>query len=215
MRFSHYAQLCALARRIMPENGEAEDIVQEALLAAFLAGRTDFDSGENQRWLVGTVRNRARMSLRGTKRRRDRDRQWHSYPVEAAASEDAPLIAQVIAALPAGLRSVAALALSGHNRCEIAYLLKLNDAALRQRIRALKKRIREAGLTTPEGLPGLTLGLAYGRIRSALRSKLLRQGGVLASHDPDGHLFIIRGSQNNGRRQQVNELTQGEQPDEL
>ena len=47
----------------------------------------------------------------------------------------------------------------------------------------------------PEPMSGLNLDLAYGRIRDALLPLLLRQGGTLASHDPDGHLFVLRRSQ--------------------
>ncbi len=44
----------------------------------------------------------------------------------------------------------------------------------------------------PAGMPGLNLDLSYGRIRDALLPALIREGGVFASHDPDGHLFVVR-----------------------
>jgi hypothetical protein len=94
--------------------------------------------------------------------------------------------------LPAALKSVAALALSGHNRREIAYLLDLPDTALRQRVRALKRHLQARGVTMPADMPGLNLDLYYGRIRDALLPALIREGGVLGTHDPDGHLFIVR-----------------------
>jgi RNA polymerase sigma-70 factor (ECF subfamily) len=53
----------------------------------------------------------------------------------------------------------------------------------------------------PEGLPGLGGTLDYGRIRDTLLPLLLREGGMVAAHDPDGHLFVIRGSQNRSPRQ--------------
>ncbi len=102
----------------------------------------------------------------------------------------------LLAALPSALRVVALLVVTGHSRQEIAYLLDLTDAALRQRIVALRRRLRAAGLSAPADFAGLGLGLAYGRIRDALLPQLLRQGGVFASHDPDGHLFVVRRSQN-------------------
>src|SRR5690606_26306581 len=98
-------------------------------------------------------------------------------------------------------KAVVALALSGHTRSEIAYLLNLTDVALRQRIRTLKRRIAEAGIAMPSALPGLNPGLAYGSIRRALASKLFIRSGALASHDPDGHLFVIHRSQNRTSRQ--------------
>ena len=101
----------------------------------------------------------------------------------------------VITALPPSLKAVAALALSGHNRAEIAWLLRLEDAALRQRITQLRRRLIAAGLEKPVGLPGLNLTLAYGRIRQALLPLLRHRRDLFASHDPDGHLFVVRSSQ--------------------
>ncbi len=200
MRPSQYTQLCTIARRIVNDVGEAEDVAQEALLAAFLAGHTDFEAIETRRWLVGTVRNMARMSLRGTVRRQGRESQWQSAQPDQFESPQHGIHALPITLTPP-LKAVAALALSGHNRKEIAYLLNLTDVTLRQRIRTLKRELTRAGLDMPAELPGLTLGLAYGRLRGALLSKLSHRGGVLASHDPDGHLFVISGSQKGHRRQ--------------
>ena len=200
MRPSQYTQLCSIAQRITHDTGEAEDVAQEALLAAFLAGHTDFEAIETRRWLVGTVRNMARMSLRGTVRRQERESQWQgAQHVQSDPSANGYQALPV--SLSPSLKAVAALALSGHNRKEIAYLLNLTDVTLRQRIRTLKRELIRAEVAMPTELPGLHLGLAYGRLRSALLSKLSHRGGVLASHDPDGHLFVISGSQKGTRRQ--------------
>ena len=193
MRPSQYTQLCSIARRTINDVGEAEDVVQDAYLAAFLSGLTNFDAAETRRWLVGTVRNKARMALRGAVRRRGRESQWRMEQPNTS-TDDQQEITQLLNTLTPPLKAVLALALSGHNRREIAYLLNLTDATLRQRIRTLKCRINEAGLVMPNELPGLNPGMAYGRIRGALSSKLFRRGGFLASHDPDGHLFVIRQS---------------------
>ncbi|UJW84281.1 RNA polymerase sigma factor [Devosia sp. SL43] len=195
MRPSHYAKLCAVARREGRDVSAAEDMVQEALLAAVLAGRTDFERPDNARWLVGTLRNQARMAARSAARRRSRDGQWLAASSPSEPTEQDSELAKLVAPLPSSLKAVAALILSGHRRREIAYLLKLSDPALRQRIVALKRQIVQAGLALPSDLPGLNLDLAYGRIRDALLPHLLRDGGVFASHDPDGHLFIVRRSQ--------------------
>ncbi len=170
-------------------------------MAAILAGRTDFDAPETARWLSGTVRNQARMVARGASRRRRREAQWQasqpaSPPIEAGSDS-----AALLASLPPALKAVAALTLSGHNRREIAWLLGLSDEALRQRISALRRRVVLAGFALPGELPGLNLNLAYGRIRDALLPQLLRDGGMLASHDPDGHLFVVQRSQNTAPRQ--------------
>lgn len=203
MRQGLYAQLRAIARREGRDAGAAEDMVQEALLAAVLAGRTDFDAPDTARWLSGTVRNQARMAARSAVRRRHRETSWQAQVAPVPGKAEPSDTATLLAGLPASLRAVAALTLSGHTRREIAWLLGLSDATLRQRITALKRRVIQAGLALPNDLPGLSLDLAYGRIRDALLPGLLRHGGMFASHDPDGHLFIVASSQKPVPRQQA------------
>jgi len=192
-----YRRLCAAARRDCRNPAEVEDIVQEALLAAIETGRADLGDQETGRWLAGVVRNRARMAARSAVRRLRRERDWQVLRASARPPAEASIaVHEVLAGLPPALRAVAALVLSGHNRREIAYLLDLPDTALRQRIAALKRRLAGQGLAAPSELDGLNLDLAYGRIRAALRPALLRHGGFFASHDPDGHIFVVRRSQN-------------------
>lgn len=194
----NFAKLIAIARR---EAGaaQAEDVVQDALLAAIEQGRADLDDQANLRWLSGVVRNKARMSARTARRQRHRDGLWQAGRTEPVTENAAP--AEVLAGLPQALRVIAALVLTGHNRREIAYLLNLPDTALRQRISALKRHLVARGLAAPHELSGLHLDLAYGRIRDVLLPALLRHGGSFASHDPDGHLFVVRRSQNGPPRQ--------------
>lgn len=191
MRRSTYEQLLGAARRHSRRADEADDLVQEALLEAVKAGHTDFETTLTIRWLGGVIRNKARLAARGAGRRRARETIWQDQ-VEAPAPQDETPVSTLLSGLPPSLKSVAALALSGHDRREIAYLLRLDDVTLRQRISTLGKRLRAAGLELPQGTPGLGLTLAYGRIRDALLPALLREGGIFASHDPDGHLFIVR-----------------------
>ncbi len=75
MRTRLYAQLTAIARR---EAGAAlaEDLVQEALLVAVEAGRSDLSDPQTGRWLCGVVRNRARMAARTARRRTRRETAW-------------------------------------------------------------------------------------------------------------------------------------------
>nr|WP_318153298.1 transcriptional regulator [Devosia sp. CJK-A8-3] len=172
--------------------------MQDALLAALAAGRNDWSNAETQRWLGGTVRNRARMMTRQALRGRRRDTAWHEAMVPSASDAAVPL---QLAGLPPALALVAALVLSGHNRREIAYLLGLTDTALRQRILALKRQLQARGLVAPHEMTGLSHDLAYGRIRQALGAGLSRHGGQFGSHDPDGHIFIVTPSQTVDRRQ--------------
>ncbi len=202
-----HSQLMAIATR----NGgsvNAEDVVQDALLIAVEAGRHDLDDPANIAWLRGVVRNQARMAARSSRRRRSREAHWQErYGIYDTPSDAG--MPDILAGLPPSLRSLAALALTGHKRREIAYLLGLPDTALRQRITALRRHLRLKGYAAPGELIGLGLDLAYGRIRNALLSALVRHGGLFASHDPDGHLFIVRRSQNE-RSRQLDDVTSKE-----
>ncbi len=188
-----HRQLLALAARL-GSGSDAEDVVQDAMLVAIEAGRHDLGEAANIAWLRGVVRNRARMTARTMRRQRSRETQWQSgHDTErAGASPDMP---EILSGLPPALRTFAALVLTGHNRREIAYLLDLPDTALRQRVSALRRHLRQGGFAAPAELSGLNLDLAYGRIRQALLPALLRHDGLFAGHDPDGHLFIVRRSQ--------------------
>lgn len=199
MRTQLYAQLLAIARREVGA-AHAEDVVQDALLVAVEAGRHDLADPVNARWLGGVVRNRGRMAARTAGRRHRRESAWQSASLAPAPAAESTTAA--IVSLPPALRTLATLVLTGHNRREIAYLLDLPDTALRQRVAALKRHLTREGLAAPAELTGLTLDLAYGRIRDALLPALLRHGGIFASHDPDGHLFLVRPSQNALPRQQ-------------
>lgn len=190
-----YDELLRIARRYSRRAGEAEDLLQDALLAAVAAGQADLRDAANRRWLAGVIRNRATFAARTAARRTRRETRWVSEAPPAVA--DAPVLPvdEMLRELPPSLKAVAALALTGHSRREIAYLLRLTDTALRQRLSGLKRALAARGIAMPAATPGLTLDLAYGRIRDALLPKLVKEGGLFASHDPDGHLFVIRRSQ--------------------
>ena len=188
-----YRELLGIARRCSRRASEADDLFQDALLEAVKAGRSDLMDAGNRNWLAGVIRNRARFAARSAARRIRREAGWfEARPAAEERGEPTP-VAEILDTLPPSLKAVAALALTGHNRREISYLLKLSDTALRQRVSGLRRAIGRTGTTAaPLNMPGLNLNLAYGSIRDALLPLLLRRGGVFASHDPDGHLFVIR-----------------------
>lgn len=192
-----FADLHALARRVSRRAEEADDLVQEALLTALEAGRTNLSSPETRRWLAGVIRNRAAFDARTSARRRRRETGWsEAQPAAASRSETT---APELAHLSPGLRVTALLALSGHTRQEIGWLLNLSDTALRQRISQLKRALDAA--PTPDADPSGPL--AFGRIRRALLGPTRRPDAILASHDPDGHLFVVSRSQISTPRQQT------------
>ncbi len=193
MRSQLYSRLCTIARRDCGE--EAEDVVQEALLVAVTAGRLDLGNPATAGWLAGVVRNKARMAARSRLRSTRRDTAWMELGTAAPAAATDRIPEQVLSRLSPALRAVAVLALTGHNRREIGYLLRLDDAALRQRIVKLRSKLSASGIALPDGMPGLNLDIAYGRIRDVLLPLLVSQRGHLASHDPDGHLFVVKRSQ--------------------
>ena len=171
-------------------------MLQEALLAAVAAGR-DVDDAANHRWLTGVIRNQAALTARTAARRRRREARWVHEREDAAPSEPMP-VADVLSGLPPSLKSVAALALTGHSKREIAYLLDLPETALRQRFTALRRTLAARGIPLPATTPGLNLDLQYGRIRDALLPLLLAQGAPLRATIPTG-IFLSCGSLTNPR----------------
>jgi DNA-directed RNA polymerase specialized sigma24 family protein len=216
-----FADLHALARRASRRPEEADDLLQSALLAALESGRTDLASPETRRWLSGVIRNRAAFDARTAGRRKKRESAWRDAhgmelpqggqaaqrpfphpeePPEGGVSKGEPRGSEAtLPDLPPSLRLTALLALSGHTRQEIGWLLNLSDAALRQRISQLKRALANA--PTPAADP--TGDLAFGRIRRALLGPARRENAFLASHDPDGHLFVVSRSQIPAPRQQT------------
>lgn len=194
-----YLELLRFARRVSKRVDEAEDLLQTVLLAAVEAGRADMSCADNRRWLNGALRKRALFEARSAVRRRNREASvsW----MDEFQSGDAILVTDFARSLPQRLRTTALLALTGHTKAEISWLLNISDTALRQRIVQIKRRWRDAGGGCVTGFPGLNGTLAFGRIRRALLQIARQKDVVFASHDPDGNLFMVA-SQNGRPRQQ-------------
>ncbi|HEV7277928.1 MAG TPA: transcriptional regulator [Devosiaceae bacterium] len=199
---SAYGRLLRVAQRHARRPDEAPDLLQEALLEAVKEGRSDLSDLATQRWLSGVIANKAKLLARGAVRRRRRETLWQEEQSAQPPSPTGDGLALILGDLPPALRAVAALAFTGHSRREILFLLQIPDTALRQRLASLRRRLARIGAVWPEQTPGLRLPLSYGRIRDALLPKLVHAEGLLASHDPDGHLFVIRRSQDRRPQQE-------------
>lgn len=210
MERGDYAELLKAARRVSRRPEEAEDLLHNALIAALAAGRSA-PTRENRAWIEGVLRNQARLAARRAVRARRRDGAWLRCQPEIADAPAPPSSAlpAAIVGLPRSLRIVAILALSGHTRAEIRYLLGLSDQSLRQRVSQLKRRWVVAGGRDAVPSPPLALGLPTGRIRSNLLPAARHLGSRLASHDPDGHLFAIATAHKMRRHGNVGKNEQG------
>lgn len=194
-----YRRLRTAARRHARDAADADDLVQDALLVALEQGRDALDDA-SMPWLSGVIRHRAAMQARSAIRRRRRDAACASLPDETAPPPDhAPDAQALLARLPPAARRVAVLALHGLGHEEIRWILGIPETAFRQRL----TRIRKALGAMPPALrteamalayvrdPARSVDLQFGLLRRALKAALAGRDG-LGSHDPDGHLLVVR-----------------------
>lgn len=202
--FARMSELRKAARRASRVPEEADDLLQDALLELVRAGRQDLEDGDNMAWLHGVLRNLGAMASRTAVRRRSREGFWSGQQPLAELpvwwSTDGTELDAILDALPLSLRRVAQLALSGHDRREISWLLGLRDDTLRQRISVLRRRLASLDRDLVEfaldaGRPssrkdGLPLRWSLDLLRRALlpAARLSHGAGVI---DPDGHLMIL------------------------
>lgn len=185
MKPADYHRLLAIARRHTRRTAEAQDLLNDALVAAMERGR--LLTGTDDAWIAGTIRNLAAMQARGAVRRRKRDESVARTESVIVSPQDPadPLLVR-IAGLPRGARIVALLALRGMDRSEIASALNLSDEALRQRLMTLRRHL-EGFDPDPAGVgPSMSLG----SMRASLLRVLRRTPGI-GTRDPDGHLLVF------------------------
>jgi hypothetical protein len=183
-----FSQLVREAQRAARRGPEAEDLFQTVWLAAVEAGRGDLTCTANRRWFVGALRKRAMFDARTAVRRRAREQRAAALDAHTDQSADVPV--WFVERLPPRLRTTALLVLTGHSKREILWLLRMNEPALRQRIADIRRRWQAEGGGSLGGVSGLSGPLNFGSIRRALLPPARKAGVVLASHDPDGHLFV-------------------------
>ncbi len=201
MDIAAYRRLLAQARRLTRRADEAEDLVQDTLLAALEAGRHD------PAWLSGVLRNRAAMSGRTAARRRRREAAvadampGKAAPSDAAAGNDCESAARawLLERLPPSARRAAVLALHGLSADEIRWILGIEATAFRQRLTRIRRalaelpadrRVEVAELAQLRD-PARSADLPFGRIRRVLKTALRDADGI-GAHDGDGHLLVLR-----------------------
>jgi RNA polymerase sigma-70 factor (ECF subfamily) len=192
------SQLLREAQRAARRRPEAEDLFQTVWLAAVEAGKGDLSCAANRRWFVGALRRRAAFDARTAVRRRTREQ--HAAVMDSHSGQSAEVPVWFVERLPPKLRTTALLVLTGHSKREILWLLRINEPALRQRIADIRRRWRAEGGGPLDGVSGLSGPLDFGIIRRALLPPARSPGAVLASHDPDGHLFVVGTSRKPGAR---------------
>jgi len=197
MDLETYRQLRAQALRLTRRADEAEDLVQDTLLAGLGARRFDLP------WLSGVLRNQAAMAVRGAIRRRKRETRSatdEEVAEQPGAVAEAPVLVSRawLSALPPSARRVAVLALHGLSPDEIRWILRIESTALRQRLTRIRKALGELSPELrAESLalayvrdPARSVDLQFGLVRRALKAAM-RVGGGLGTHDADGHLLVI------------------------
>ncbi|WP_372018654.1 RNA polymerase sigma factor [Pseudoxanthomonas sp. 10H] len=192
-----YAALLAQARRLSRNAAEAADLVQETLRVAVEQGRTD--PRADGAWLAGVMRRQAALRARTEMRRRRREADWAGTRRDRAMPEEPGLPPQrILQALPPASRRLAVLVLHGLDAGEVRWILRLDPASLRQRIVRLRRALqgldadaRHAVSAAASRAPVRAADLAFGPLRRALKAAL--RGQALGTHDPDGHLIVVRG----------------------
>lgn len=213
MQAKCYEAWLRVARRHSRRPDEAEDLLQDALLAAVRAERHPLTDPEDGAWFRGVLERRARMRARTAVRERARTEGLLAQEAAEDISCDTSL-PDAIDALPAALRRVLVLALNGLDRTEIRQVLGISDAALRQRLTALRRQL--PGVLPDADPDALAAAYAARRLkrstdagirRAALAGGPLKVGGFrFGIADDDGNLFAIgTASQNGLPRQQEDE----------
>jgi DNA-directed RNA polymerase specialized sigma24 family protein len=195
MDLAGYRQLRARARRLSRRPEDADDLVQDSLLAALEAGRDD------PAWLEGVMRHQAAMAARTAARRRRREAAALEPDRSEAGHVPGPAPNPLLRQLPPAARRVAVLALHGLNAAEIRWILGIADTAFRQRLSRIRRALGElppAQRAEAQALayvrdPARAVELQFGLVRRALKAALGGRAG-LGTHDADGHLIVIRGA---------------------
>lgn len=193
MTLDDYQFWLRLAQKHSRVEREAEDLLQDALLAAVAEGRTDLEVEANRAWLTGVIRNKSALHARSAVRRKERERRFDNAEKRTDTSTDPDSnyhgeasfprsVERLFHSLSPAARQVALLALHGMGRAEIRRVLTLPDTALRQRFTSIRRALGPL----PQDLRQDALAAAYARRRDRaatfpvglVRRALLRHLGM-------------------------------------
>jgi RNA polymerase sigma-70 factor (ECF subfamily) len=142
-----------VARGVLRNSADAEDVAQEAMLRAYRRFDRLRDRSRFRAWLVRIAFRLALDRLRSGKRREQRDTLWsqpeHQPPAAnaediAAANEFQAHLENALAELPEKLRLVLLLAaMEGHTIEEIAAMLSIPMGTVKSRIFLARKQLAE------------------------------------------------------------------------
>lgn len=208
MTSAEHDQWIRIARRYTRPGIDAEDVLQEALIAATRQGRADLSIPSAQRYFRGIIRKTA-WAMRRADARRHRnelakpltnDVQTHassaaSLPTADSISKSLP--APDLSSLPTSLQAVANLVMAQFDRDEIRSTLGISDDALRRRLSDLRRHLESDPFAREQILESIRQRAAassdsIGLIRQALVLWLRTRspgGGAVGTIDPDGHLI--------------------------
>ena len=142
-----------VARGVLRNTADAEDVAQEALLRAYRQFERLQDRNKFRGWLVRIAFRLALDRLRSAKRRELRDTLWSQpeHQPRAANAEDIAVsnefqahLDNALAELPEKLRLVLLLAaMEGHTIDEIAAMLDISTGTVKSRIFIARKKLAE------------------------------------------------------------------------
>jgi RNA polymerase sigma-70 factor (ECF subfamily) len=140
-----------VARGVLRNTAEAEDVAQEAMLRAYRRFERLRDRNRFRAWLVRIAFRLALDRARSAKRREQRETLWWAQPAPrqstedvAAASEFQTHLGRALGELPEKLRLVLLLAaMEGHTLEEVAVMLGLPIGTVKSRLFFGRKQLAE------------------------------------------------------------------------
>lgn len=187
-------QLLVYANRLLGAEGRGEDVLQHALLQAWIALRADADVKDARAWLYRIVHN----SAVSTVRRPRHDTVELNEALDASASDDGPEsgivvgeVLQSLASLPdLQRRALVLTAVGGDTHREAAATLGLTDGAVRGLVYRARSAMRDAATALLPVGP-LHLATAAGSRRSPVGSKAADLVGVTGGAGSAGLAAVV------------------------